>query len=166
MPKGKISQKQLKLIKEMLKKSGKNRNSIVKTFMTFYIILFSLIIGLFIFKIYVHFSYVEKLKEDGCECSEDWKRKWIKYGPLIQFSIMFALGIVQILLFMIFNFKLHENIKRCISLILPIIYVLYIYGLMKIDCQCSVDWRRTFILIISSFGIFTQVIALLYSINM
>ena len=64
MAKGKISQKQLKLIKEMLKKTGKNRNSIVKTFMTFYIILLSLIIGFFIFQIYVHFSYVEKLNED------------------------------------------------------------------------------------------------------
>ena len=165
MAKGKISQKQLKLINEMLKKSGKNRNSIVKTFMTFYIILFSLIIGLFIFQIYVHFSYVEKLKEKNCECSEDWKRKWVKYGPLLQFSIMLALGIVQILLFMVFNLKLHENVRRCVSLILPIIYVLYIYNLIKIDCKCSVDWRRTFILIISSFGIFTQVIALLYSIN-
>ena len=165
MLKGKISQKQLKLVKEMLKKSGKNRNNIVNRFMTLYIILFSLMVGLFIFKIYVHFSYIEKLKDENCECSEDWKKKWVKYGPLIQISVMFALGIVQILLFTIFNFKLHENIKICVSLILPIIYVLYIYGLMKIDCECSEDWRRTFILIISSFGIFTQIIALLYSIN-
>ena len=43
MAKGKISQKQLKLVKEMLKKSGKNRNSIIKRFMIFYIILFLLI---------------------------------------------------------------------------------------------------------------------------
>lgn len=166
MAKGKISQKQLKLIKEMLKKSGKNRNNIVKNFMTFYIILFCLIIGLFIFRIYVHFSYVEKLEEKNCECSEDWKRKWIKYGPVLQILIMFALGMIQILLFMVFNLKLHINVKRCVSIILPTIYVLYIYGLIKIDCQCSEDWRRTFILILSSFSIFMQVIALLYSINM
>ena len=165
MAKGKISQKQLKLVKEMLKKSGKNRNSIVKTFMTFYIVLFCLVIGLFIFRIYIHFSYVKKLEEENCECSEDWKRKWIKYGPLLQILIMFALGIIQILLFTMFNFKLHNNVKNCLSIILPIIYILYIYGLMKIDCQCSEDWRRTFILVLSSFGIFTQVIALLYSIN-
>lgn len=166
MAKGKISQKQLKLVKEMLKKGGKSRNNIVKKFMTFYIILFLLIIGFFIFQIYVHLSYVEKLKDDDCKCSEDWKRNWVKYGPLIQLSIMFALGIVQILLFMVFNLKLHDNITRCISLILPIIYVLYIYNLIKIDCQCSENWRRTFILILSSFGIFTQVVTLLYSINM
>ena len=165
MVKGKISQNQLKLVKEMLKKSGKNRNNMVNRFMTLYIILFSLMIGLFIFKIYVHFSYIEKLNDENCECSGDWKKKWVKYGPLIQFSVMFALGIAQILLFTIFNFKLHENIKTCISIILPIIYVLYIYGLMKIDCECSEDWRRTFILIVSSFGIFTQIFALLYSIN-
>lgn len=166
MVKGKITAKQLKLIKNMLKKGGKNRNSIVKRFMTIFLVLFLLTSALFIFQIYVHMSYVEKLKDKDCECSEDWKRKWVKYGPLLQFIIMFALGIVQILLFTLFNLKIHTNVKKCVSLILPIIYVLYIYGLMKIDCQCSEDWRRTFILIISSIGIFTQVIALIYSINM
>ena len=59
------------------------------------------------------------------------EKKWVKYGPLLQFLIIFALGIVQILLFMIFNLKLHENVKRCVSLILPTIYVLYIYGLIN-----------------------------------
>ena len=163
MAKGKISQKTIKTYKRNVKKKWKkNRNNGLKVLWYLHHLIF-FNDWIIYFQIYVHFSYVEKMKEDNCKCSEDWKRKWVKYGPLIQFSIMFALGIVQILLFMIFNFKLHENIKRCISLIFYlIIYVLYIYNLMKIDCQCSENWRRTFILIISSFGIFTQVITLLY----
>ena len=166
MGKRKISKKQLELVKSILKKNGKSRNNTIRTFMAIYGFFFLLLLGFLIFKIYVHYSYVEKLKDENCDCSDDWKRLWVQYGPLIQIGVIITLGIIQFLLFTVFKFKIHENITKCISLILPILYVVYIYGLIKIDCLCSQDWRRMFILIFSSIGIFTQVITLIYSLHL
>ena len=164
MAKGKISKKQLKLVKEMLKKASKNNN--LQRMGMFYGILSLLLISFLtfflFFKIYVHYSYIKKIEEDNCKCSEDWKSKWVQYGPILQIGIGLALGVIQ---YIIYPIRINKNISKIIAIILPIIYVLYVYNLIRIDCQCSENWKRTFILFFSSYVILMQVLTLMYTIN-
>ena len=164
MAKGKISQKQLKLVKEMLKKSsnGNNLQRNIRGRIILYLLATSFFTFILFFKIYVHYSYIKKLQEDNCKCSEDWKSKWVRYGPILQICIGITLGVIQ---YIIYPIRINKNIGIIIGFILPIIYIIYVYNLIKIDCQCSVNWKRTFILFFSFYIILMQIITLIYNIN-
>lgn len=165
MAKGKISKKQLKLVKEMLKKQSSDNK--LQRMSKFYgvssLLLVSFFTFFFFFRIYVNYSYIKKMEEDNCECSKDWKSKWVQYGPILQIGVGLSLGVIQ---YIIYPIRINKIISKIIAIILPILYVIYIYNLIRIDCQCSENWKRTFILFFSSYVIFLQILTLMYTINM
>lgn len=122
------------------------------------LILFS--VSLTALRLYVHFSYGEKLKNDNCLCSETWKRDIFQYGP---FYFMFIVMVLSNIVLINSNLKIYmKYLFRFCSIILTTIYLSYIYELIKIECSCSQDWRRTFVAIYEIFAIIVQLIGIIY----
>ena len=102
-------------------------------------------------------NYVRKLEIVSCECSEDWKRDYIKIYSLITIIITSLVALVPIFLQLI-NFKynvntiLSNNIVSIFSFLYTMFGLLNVYSLFtysqKIvltNCECSDSWERTFL---------------------
>lgn len=103
---------------------------------------------------------VKKIKDYNCVCSEDCKRDILQYGPLFNFFVVVILE-----LFVAFDTKLKVYAKylfRAVGPILTIIYLWYIYEVIKIECECSKDWRRKFITIYEIVLIVIKLLAICY----
>ena len=94
-------------------------------------------------------NYVRKLEIVSCECSEDWKRDYIKIYSLITIIITSLVALVPIFLQLI-NFKynvntiLSNNIVSIFSFLYTMFGLLNVYSLFtysqKIvltNCECS-----------------------------
>jgi hypothetical protein len=97
---------------------------------------------------YILISYIKSLEDKKCSCSNDRRRKYIKYYGyfLIIFSILMA----------VLNFVFGLGYNNTIQSLLRIIsfginflsaYLLYSYSNILEDatCKCSESWRRTFL---------------------
>jgi len=132
----------------------------------------TLITALFIvFYSYV-LKYVNDLNVKKCECSENWKRDFIKY-----FS-MAAIGVLVLSLLLVFVERLTEaprgltvfaNVLSGVYFLAFIVFlgVLFVYtrNLLKTNCECSEDKMRTmtyyFSAIVGGFYILAFVLALI-----
>jgi len=98
---------------------------------------------------YIFISYIKSLENKKCKCSEDIRRKYIKfYGyALLLFAI---LGLFIIILVITFPklFIIHQIIKY-LSILINILgaYIIYSYSdiLSSSECDCSKSWKRVFI---------------------
>ena len=124
----------------------------------------------------VNWSYVNNLEKKDCKCSEDWKRKWLKYGTLILMILKwrildyYVIPIIECMIYIIllnnlsvslslyFENFLPKAIHQLINIMAMYIYSSYLYNLMKKDCKCSEDWRRKFIIIPICFILFPSVV--------
>tara|TARA_B100001121_G_C18518373_1_gene540080 strand:- start:347 stop:829 length:483 start_codon:yes stop_codon:yes gene_type:complete len=97
---------------------------------------------------YILISYIKSLEDKNCSCSNDRRRKYIKYYGyfLIIFSI-FVL-VANIIFGLWFN-NFFQSLIRIISFGINFLaaYLLYSYSNILEDstCKCSESWRRTFL---------------------
>lgn len=96
---------------------------------------------------YIFISYIKSLEEKDCACSDDRRRKYVKfYGYfLIIFSI---LTLVFNIIFGLLTSPVFQNIIRIISFSVNLLaaYLIYSYSNILEDssCKCSVSWKKTF----------------------
>ena len=118
-----------------------------KTEMAFMlIVLSSLVMPLMVG--YIFISYIKSLEDKKCACSNDRRRKYVKfYG---YFLIIFSL--LTIILNLCFGFLssiLFQNVVRIISFSVNLLaaYLIYSYSNILEDstCECSISWKRTFL---------------------
>ena len=105
----------------------------------------------------VFLSYIKKLEVEKCECSEDKLRDYIKYFS----SAMIGLFLLSFLLALLsIRVKVPRVLRMLLSLVilgagLYQVYALFKYShkltFSKPECECSKDWRRTFMFYISIF---------------
>ena len=105
----------------------------------------------------VFLSYIKKLEVENCECSEDKLRDYIKYFS----SAMIGLFLLSFLLALLsVRVKVPRVLRMLLSLVilgagLYQVYALFKYShkltFSKPECECSKDWRRTFMFYISIF---------------
>ena len=109
------------------------------------IILMSLVIPFFIG--YILITYIKSLENKKCACSNDRRRKYVKYYGY--FLILFSLiTLIFNLIFGLLNNSTFQNINRIISISINILaaYLIYSYSNILEDdtCKCSISWKRTF----------------------
>jgi hypothetical protein len=117
----------------------------------------------------VFLSYVRKLELEGCECSDDKLRDYIKYFS----GAMIGLFLLRVLLSLL-SFKV--NVPVVLQLILSVaiisggvyqIYALFKYShklvMAKPKCECSEDWRRS---VMFYFSIFYSIMLGLLALNL
>jgi len=103
----------------------------------------------------VFLSYVRKLEIEQCECSEDKLRNYIKTFS----GAMIGLFLLNLLL-AVLSIKVY--VPRALRVIVSLlilsagiyqVYALFKYShkltLSKPECECSKDWRRTFMFYMS-----------------
>ncbi len=107
---------------------------------------------------YIFISYVKSLEKSNCKCSEDVRRKYIKYYGYI-FIILTFLGLFTLLMAISHpEIVLLETVFKVAALLINFLaaYVLYEYSeiLESNDCICSKSWKRAFIKYYGYFLIF------------
>ena len=98
---------------------------------------------------YIFISYVKSLESKDCKCSEDVRRKYIKYYGYFFIIISFC-GILTLIVSMSMpNMALVDTFLKVLALLVNFLaaYVLYQYSdlLENNDCECSKSWKRAFI---------------------
>ena len=116
----------------------------------------------------VFLSYIKKLEVEKCECSEDKLRDYIKYFS----SAMIGLFLLSFLLALLsVRVKVPRVLRMLLSLVilgagLYQVYALFKYShkltFSKPECECSKDWRRTFMFYVS---IFYAILLLLFAVQ-
>lgn len=109
---------------------------------------------------FIFISYVKNLEDKKCNCSNDIKRKYVKYYGYFFLTIS-VLSIIVPLLYI--KYPILVNINDYLKLITLVVnlaaaYVLYEYSeyLENNDCKCSESWKKVFIKYYSYFLIFTM----------
>lgn len=117
-----------------------------KTEMAFMLIMFLTLLLPFTIG-YIFISYIKSLENKNCACSNDRRRKYVKfYGYfLIIYSI---LALVLNIIFGMVGNQNFQNLMRIISFSINILaaYLIYSYSNILEDstCKCSMSWKRTF----------------------
>lgn len=96
--------------------------------------------------------YISKLERDGCPCSEDWKRDYIKVFAIVTIvlsvtmcarSMMFGkLRVSDNAAFFIYTILFFYALAALIN-----IFAMFTYSqglILNKKCPCSKDWTRTF----------------------
>ena len=97
---------------------------------------------------YIFITYIKSLESKNCACSNDRRRKYVKfYG---YFLIIFSLSTLIInILFRQINNNTVQNIIRIISFSVNILaaYLIHSYSNILEDssCKCSISWKKTFL---------------------
>ena len=99
------------------------------------------------------FKYVYDLEEEGCLCSRDWKRTFIKYFSvvLIILGVLSMAGVTNTL-FIMKSGKLGLLLLAVVSMLISIGSLVYLYALYMFshnlirhkNCPCSESHLRTF----------------------
>ena len=127
-------------------------------------------------------NYVRKLEMITCECSDEWKRDYIKIYSLLTIVITSLICLIPIFMHIVnLNYNIQSLMSNKFITTLSTIYTLFglvnVYALFtysqKIvlsDCKCSKSWERTFIyyysMLIMSIYLFLAsllVISIIYS---
>ena len=151
----------------MIKKTTYNilrrTKSKFKVMFIFSLIMLYTIISLYLARIFIHYFYIKELNEENCECAKDWREKWVQYGPIINIIIGYILIFVQYKL--LFLKGKINNLVYMIPVGFSLLYISYIYKLIKIKCECSDNWKRDFILFFTIFIIIFQILCVFLSLN-
>ena len=97
---------------------------------------------------YIFISYVKSLESKDCSCSDDSRRKYVKfYGYLL---IILAIMNLIFTMVVLSNKNLYRGVRviKLVSIILNFLaaYVLFTYNnvLENNDCKCANSWKRVF----------------------
>lgn len=98
-------------------------------------------------------TWIHKLEETACKCSEDFKRDYIKYYfycyialyTLMYLNAMYVIfgggfGVTNSFVFLILS--IIQYVLPVFALLNMIFSIMYIWRLKEIDCKCSEDIRR------------------------
>lgn len=104
-------------------------------------------------------SYIIKLEKIGCECSQDWRRDFIKYYIIFIIIVLFLSSVD------IWNLKYIPPIVSTIQfgsmmLFIGIVYH-YIHELKRKKCECSEDLARDILEIINYIQLFVLIFTVL-----
>ena len=101
-------------------------------------------------------NYVRKLERVTCDCSENWKRDYIKYYSLITVILTVLIALVPLFLqltnikYNITKFLAHKAVGT-ISFLYTLFGIVNVYALFTYSqlivlskCDCSNSWERTF----------------------
>lgn len=121
---------------------------------------FVFLIVLIFWKVIIHYTYIKNLNEIKCGCSYDWRQKIVQYGPIINIVISFILYYVY---FVIVKNDMKLSKYNIIPLALYVIYISYVYKLIKNKCDCSKNWKRDFILFATIFLVVIQLLGIYMS---
>jgi len=127
-------------------------------------------------------NYVRKLEMITCECSNEWKRDYIKIYSLLTIIITSLICLVPLFMHLVnldYNIQslMTNKFVTTVSTIYTFfglinVYALFTYSqkIVLTDCKCSKSWERTFIyyysMLVMSIYIFLVsllVIAIIYS---
>jgi hypothetical protein len=120
---------------------------------------------------YILISYIKSLEQKNCACSNDRRRKYVKFYGYFIFMFSILLLILNIFLGQRSNLLL-QNIIRIISFSVNFLaaYLLYSYSNILEDssCKCSDSWRKTFMrfygyFLIGLFSIISFVLILTFT---
>ena len=92
------------------------------------------------------FLYAKDLEAHGCECSADWKRDHIKYHSLV---IIFLYALSLFKPEFLFNNKILGVLLTIFSIIFVVNTIQFVRELRDSECECSKNWKRTFMEIYS-----------------
>ena len=111
----------------------------------------------------IFLMYILDLEKNKCECSEHWKRDYLKYH--------ITAGIILNLLFIFMPQLIQSPLFQKFIPILGILGILYVYSiftwtrqLRHENCECSFDWKRTFMEYYSYFiigAVILQIISII-----
>ena len=132
-----------------------------KILFVFLLLVLYTLFSLYLASFFIHYFYIKELNEENCECSKDWKQKWVQYGPVINIIIGYILVFIQYKL--LFLKRSMSKLGYLIPLIFSIIYIAYIYKLIETNCLCSDNWKRDFILYFTIFVIIYQLLGIFLS---
>ena len=99
------------------------------------------------------FKYVYDLEKQGCLCSKDWKRTYIKYFSVLLIVLgVFAMGGISNGYFILKSDNFGLALLALFSVIISIGSLVYLYALYMFshnlilhkDCPCSESHLRTF----------------------
>jgi len=98
---------------------------------------------------YILITYVKSLENEKCSCSEDLRRKYLKYYGYVMLGLT-IIGLF-VLFFAITNPKILilNSIIQVLSIINSFLgsYIIYKYSdiLESNECKCSDNWKKIFI---------------------
>ncbi len=121
------------------------------------------LITIYLAHFFIHYFYIKELEEKKCECSDDWKQKVVQYGPFLNILVGYLLIFIQYKL--IYLKKKINKIAYFIPLIFSLIYITYIYKLIQINCECSINWKRDFILYFTIIVIIFQLLGIFLTLS-
>jgi hypothetical protein len=109
----------------------------------------------------IYLLFIYKLKNINCECSEDWKRKFI----LIVTYIFIVVNVIFASLFLsktnVRTTIISYYVLLALNIGYTIIILLYIYDLKKNKCECSNIWEREYMYINSIISVIFLCISML-----
>ena len=130
----------------------------MKIILQFIMFILNLIIPFIISFIFI--SYIRNLEKKDCKCSNDIRRKYIKYYGYFFFIISILIIILALINSKnIYIIRCEEFIKYiCLIINLLGAYVIYKYSEILEDnnCKCSDSWKKIFIKYYSYFLIGTM----------
>jgi hypothetical protein len=153
-----------------MKSKGSNVNAPLLSIITLSSVLF------IVFYSYI-LKYVNDLNVKKCECSENWKRDFIKYFSMAAIGVIvlqIVLSLLELKLKLPYSLKLLLNILRGVYGITFTVFlgVLFFYtrNLLKTKCECSEDKMRTimhyFSTIVGGLYLFVMLLVLILVIIM
>lgn len=114
-------------------------------------------------------NYVNKLEKESCDCSIDWRRTFIKSYSMIVIGLSISSFVVLLVgrdNILKLNSSLLIVFMTAIMLVdmLSIVYLYaslsFIYKMNKIDCKCSENWKRTFMMVLAVVAVISRVVNL------
>lgn len=120
-----------------------------------YLIMFLLNMTLPLIISFIFISYIKNLEDNKCKCSNDIRRKYVKY-----YGYFFVILTFIIIILALINSK-HIIVRRfeeflkymCLFINLLAAYVIYEYSeiLEENNCECSNSWKQKFMKYYSYF---------------
>lgn len=98
---------------------------------------------------YILISYVKSLETKKCACSNNVRRKYIKYYGYV-FILSALLGLVTLIAYIKHPpVRIFKNVIKVVILIIHFLaaYVIFTYSKLLEDnsCKCSNSWKRVFL---------------------
>ena len=102
-------------------------------------------------------NYVRKLERVTCDCSQNWKRDYVKYYSLVTVILTVSIALVPLFL-QLSNVKYNVTKFLANKFVVLISYLYTFFGIINVyslftysqeiilsRCDCSHSWERTFI---------------------
>jgi len=87
----------------------------------------------------IYFSYIKHLEKSQCNCSLNWRQRFIKNYILVMIVMVFVTLVVPTIM----NNTIFSVLYGIASLVYVVILGQWLWQLHNNKCKCSDDWRKT-----------------------